>query len=278
MSRRTDLAIEEDIVAEGIKSEEKHLGDVKITTIEIGNSKTAEKFGKKRGKYITVEFTDIEKISDYTELKEGIILSLKSLFKESPENILVVGLGNREITADSIGPRVAERMLATRHIAGDFAQKIGLHGLRSVSVVTPNVLGKTGIEATELVAGLVNKIKPQAVIAIDACVSLSINRLFKTIQLSNSGISPGSGVKNSRKELSFKTLGVPVIALGIPTVVDAAQLAFELTGEETKINTDLIVTPKESDLLCHRISEILSEALNVFLQPEIEEEILFELV
>ncbi|MBO5021607.1 MAG: GPR endopeptidase [Clostridia bacterium] len=278
MSRRTDLAIEEDIVAEGIKSEEKKLGDVKLTTIEISSNKTAEKFGKKKGKYITVEFADIEKIADYSELKVGIISSLKSLFKENPENILVVGLGNREITADSIGPRVAERILATRHIAGEFAEKIGLHGLRPVSVVTPNVLGKTGVEATELVAGLVNKIKPQAVIAIDACVSLSINRLFKTIQLSNSGISPGSGVKNSRKELSFKTLGVPVIALGIPTVVDAAQLAFELTGEETKINTDLVVTPKESDLLCHRISEILSEALNVFLQPEIDEEILFDLV
>lgn len=278
MNRRTDLAIEEDIVSEGIKSEEKSLGAVKLTTVEIQSSKTAEKFGKKKGKYITVEFPDIEKIADYSEIKKGIISSLKGLFKEKTENILVVGLGNREITADSIGPRVAERLLATRHIAGDFATKIGLHGLRSVSVVTPNVLGKTGIEVTELVAGLVNKIKPQAVIAIDACVSLSINRLFKTIQLSNSGISPGSGVKNSRKELSFKTLGVPVIAIGIPTVVDAAALAFELTGEETKIDTDMVVTPKESDLLCHRISEILSEALNVFLQPEIDEEILFDLV
>ncbi len=278
MSRRTDLAIEEDIVSEGIKSEEKYLGEVKLTTVEISSSKTAEKFGKKRGKYITVEFPDTQKITDYSEIKEGIIESLKSIFRESPQNILVVGLGNSEITADSIGPSVAKRLLATRHIAGDFANEIGLRGLRSVSVVTPNVLGKTGIEATELIAGLVNKIKPQAVIAIDACVSLSINRLFKTIQLSNSGISPGSGVKNSRKELSFKTLGVPVIALGIPTVVDAATLAFELTGKETEISTDMVVTPKESDILCHRISEILSEALNVFLQPEIDEEILFDLV
>lgn len=278
MSKRTDLAIEENIVLEGIKSEEKNLGDVKITTVKIDNPKTAEKFGKKRGKYITVEFRDIEKITDYSEIKKALILSLKTLLKEGPENILVVGLGNREITADSIGPRVAERIFATRHIAGEFAKKIGLHGLHSVSVVTPNVLGKTGIEVTELVAGLVNKIEPQAVIAIDACVSLSINRLFKTIQLSNSGISPGSGVKNSRKELSFKTLGVPVIAIGIPTVVNAEVLAFELTGKETEINTDMVVTPKESDLLCHKISEILSEALNVFLQPEIEEDLLFNLV
>lgn len=278
MSRRTDLAIEENINENGIKSEEKSIKDVKITTVEITDEATAQKINKHTGKYITVEFPSLDKITDYSEIKEGIILSLKSIVGEKLKNVLVVGLGNREITADSVGPAVAERLLATRHIAGDFAERIGLIGLRSVAVVTPNVLGKTGIESTELIEGLVRKIKPQAVIAIDACISLSINRLFKTVQLSDSGISPGSGVKNSRRELSLKTLGVPVISIGIPTVVDAMTLAFELTGKETKTDTDMVVTPKDSDLLCHRISEILAEALNVFLQPDIDSEILFALV
>lgn len=278
MSRRTDLAIEENIKENGIKTEEKNIKNVKITTVEISDEEASKKINKAVGKYITVEFPSLQKITDYREIKEGVIYSLKSIIGKRLKKVLVVGLGNREITADSIGPTVAEGILATRHIAGEFAESIGLFGLRSVAVVTPNVLGKTGIESTELIEGLVKKTEPDAVIAIDACISLSINRLFKTVQLSDSGISPGSGVKNSRKELSLKTLGVPVISIGIPTVVDAMTLAYELTGKETKTETDLVVTPKDSDLLCHRISEILAEALNVFLQPEIDEQLLFDLV
>ena len=278
MSIRTDLAIEEIGEEKGIKTLNKTKGEVQINEVEISDEKTAEKLNKKAGKYITVEFPSLEKITDYEDIKNGIKESLHSLLKEKDDNILVVGLGNNEITADSIGPATAVKLLATRHIAGEFAEKIGLHGLKSVSVITPNVLGKTGIEVTETVAGLVEKIKPQAVIVIDALASRSINRLFRTVQLSDSGISPGSGVKNSRKELSLKTLGVPVIAVGVPTVMDAGNLAFELTGKETVSDTDMIVTPKDADLLCHRISEILAEALNVFLQPEIEEEILLKLV
>lgn len=278
MSIRTDLAIEEIGEEKGIKTLNKTKGEVQINEVEISDEKTAEKLNKKAGKYITVEFPSLEKITDYEDIKNGIKESLHSLLKEKDDNILVVGLGNNEITADSIGPATTVKLLATRHIAGEFAEKIGLHGLKSVSVITPNVLGKTGIEVTETVAGLVEKIKPQAVIVIDALASRSINRLFRTVQLSDSGISPGSGVKNSRKELSLKTLGVPVIAVGVPTVMDAGNLAFELTGKETVSDTDMIVTPKDADLLCHRISEILAEALNVFLQPEIEEEILLKLV
>lgn len=278
MSIRTDLAIEEKIEENGLKTVKKRQGEVEICEVEIYDSEKAKKLNKRVGKYITVEFESVEKITDYSDIKRSVKEALLSIAPENLNNVLVVGLGNTEITADSIGPKTAVRLLATRHIAGEFAEKIGLGGLHSVSVVTPNVLGKTGIEVTELIEGLVKKINPQAVIAIDALASLSVNRLFRTIQLSNSGISPGSGVKNSRKELSQKTLGVPVIAVGVPTVVDALTLAFELTGKETVTDTDMIVTPKDADLLCHRISEILAEALNVFLQPEIEEEILLSLV
>ena len=145
-------------------------------------------------------------------------------------------------------------------------------------MVAPNVLGKTGIEVSEIIESIVKKTAPQAVIVIDALASMSITRLFKTVQLCDTGISPGSGVKNSRRELSQKTLGVPVIAVGVPTVVDALTLAFEITEELPKNDTDMIVTPKDADLLCHRISEILSSSLNVFLQPNIAPEIIFSLV
>ena len=279
MSIRTDLAIE--LNAEkikGTKTEEKAVGNIKTTITEIVDEAAAQRLNKPIGKYITVEFPSVEKITDFTDLKTAIKESLKELMGETSERVLVVGLGNTEITADSIGPQTALGILATRHITGQFAENIGLKGLKSVSVVTPNVLGKTGIEATELVLGAVKIINPQAVIVIDALASSSISRLFRTVQISNTGITPGSGVKNSRRELSKKTLGVPVIAVGVPTVSDVNTIALELTGLYGNDNTDMIVTPKDADILSHRVSEILSQTINVFLQPEIEEEIILQLV
>lgn len=282
MSKRTDLAIEleENISGEssGIIKKAKKTNEISVSTIEIISDSAAQKLGKEKGKYITVEFPAVDKIDSFEDIKNEIILSLKELIPVGAENILVIGLGNDEITADSIGPKTAAKLLATRHIAGEFAENIGLSGLHSTSVLVPNVLGKTGIEVSEITQGIISKTKPQAVIVIDALASMSINRLFKTIQLSNTGISPGSGVKNSRKELSEKTLGVPVIAVGVPTVVDALTLAFEITENIPKNDTDMIVTPKDADILCQKLSEILSEAINLFLQPEIAPEILFSLV
>lgn len=282
MNLRTDLAIElesrQTAENEGIKKNEKENDEVKVTEIEILTDIAAEKIGKPVGKYITLEFPSVDKIDSFDEIKKELVTALENLLPKNRENILVVGLGNDEITSDSIGPFTAKRLLATRHIAGEFAESIGLKGLKSVSVLTPNVLGKTGIEVSEIIAGVVKKINPQAVIAVDALASQSITRLFRTVQLCNTGISPGSGVKNSRRELSEKTLGVPVIAVGVPTVVDALTLAFEITEEIPKNDTDMIVTPKDADLLCHRISEILAHSLNLFLQPQIDPEILFSLV
>ena len=278
MSIRTDLAIEENLEEHGINSVEKKEGDVTVCEVEIKSEEKAKILRKNIGKYITISFPSLEKLNDFEIIKKYIKSSLESLLPKSVESTLIIGLGNTDITADSVGPVTAEKILATRHIVGEFSERIGLKGLKCVAVVRPDVLGKTGIETAEITESIVKKIKPQAVIVIDALCSGSIDRLFNTIQLSDSGISPGSGVKNKRKELSQKTLGVPVIAVGIPTVVDALTLAFELTGKESKMNTDLIVTPKDADLLTHRMSEILAESLNVFLQPEIEEEILLELV
>ena len=147
-----------------------------------------------------------------------------------------------------------------------------------MAVITPDVLGKTGIETAELIRGTADKIKPAAVIAVDALAARDPNRLFKTVQLTNSGISPGSGVKNRRGEISEKTIGVPVIAVGVPTVTDAEAIAYSLTGTEPETDSGMFVTPKEVDMLCGKISKILSETLNEFLQPEIDADIIEELV
>lgn len=282
MSLRTDLAIEStegiDTDIQGIKSTERTSNSVKITKTEILSEKAEEALGREKGKYITLEFLTPDTPELFSVAKTEIIGALGELIPEGAKSILVIGLGNSEIVSDSIGPETAGRLLATRHIAGDFAESIGLNGLRTVSVFIPNVLGKTGIETGEIAEGITGKIHPDAVIAIDALASQSVRRLFKTVQLCNTGISPGSGVKNSRHALNEKSLGVPVIAIGVPTVVDALTLAYEITGEEAKEDIDMILTPKDADILCHRISEILSTALNIFLQPEIPEEILLELV
>lgn len=264
---RTDLAIESKKDDQNYEKSEYKKGD--ITVCEIEN---------REEKYITVSFDDLMRISDYGEIEKEVKNQIKALLPKEFEKIMVIGLGNREITPDSIGPSTAERLLATRHIAGEFAEKIGLSGLKSISVISPGVLGKTGVETGEITEGLVKKIMPDALIAIDALAAGSIKRVFRTVQITNTGISPGSGVKNSRKELSFKTLGVPVIAVGVPTVMTAQNLAFELCNKEPKEGEDFIVTPKDSDLLCHRISEILSKSINEALQPKIEPEILSALV
>jgi len=277
MQKRTDLALEI-LEEEKEKIRVRNNKEITVTEIDIKDKKKAEKYGKPCGKYISLEFPSVEKISDYSEIEEEIKNAIFSLLPKIKNNILVVGLGNREITCDSIGPVTAEKILATRHLTQEFAQSIGLKGIKSVSVTVPNVLGKTGIEATDAVKGTVKTVNPDAVIVIDALACTSINRLFRSVQLCNSGISPGSGVKNSRKEISQNTLGVPVIAIGVPTVVDAMTLSAELSGKEPQFETDLIVTPKDADLLSHRISEIIANALNVALQPEIDPEIVLQLV
>ena len=261
-----------------MEKEVKKEGEIRVSSIKITSKEGEEAVGKPMGSYITLEFPPIYKICDYSELQNSVVSALAQLLPEGKESILIAGLGNTEITPDAVGPLTAKQILATRHISGQFAENIGLKGLKSVSVITPGVLGQTGIETAELIKGAVTAVKPDAVIVIDALAAKSAERLFRTVQLCNTGISPGSGVKNSRRELSEKTLGVPVIALGIPTVTDADTLALELTGKEPERPTDMFVTPKEVDLLVERISELLALSLNRFLQPKIDGEIISQLV
>ena len=282
MSIRTDLAIElaggENEEIKGVEKELSEEGEIKISAVKITSKEGEETIGKPMGKYITLEFPPIYKICDYSVLQNSLVSALNKLLPTKRESILIAGLGNTDITPDAVGPLTAKQILATRHISGQFAENIGLKGLRSVSVISPGVLGQTGIETAELIKGAVEAVKPDAVIVIDALTAQSAERLFKTVQLCNTGISPGSGVKNSRREISEKILGIPVIAVGVPTVTDADTLAFELTGKEPERATDMFVTPKEVDLLVERISEILALSLNRFLQPDIDEDIISQLV
>lgn len=282
MSVRTDLAIElsggEKGNIKGVEREFKDKGEIKISTVKITSKEGEEAIGKPIGKYITLEFEPIYKISDYSSLKTEVVKALNSLLPQKRESLLIAGLGNTEITPDAVGPLTAKQILATRHISGQFAENIGLKGLKSVSVISPGVLGQTGIETAEILKGAVAAVRPDALIAIDALKADSKDRLFRTVQLCDTGISPGSGVKNSRREISEKTLGIPVIAVGVPTVTDIDSLALELTGKEPENSSDMFVTPKEVDLLVDRISEILALCLNKFLQPEIDEEIIAQLV
>ena len=282
MALRTDLAIEmsggenEDI--KGVEKEYNEQGDIKITTVKITSVEGERATGKPMGEYITLEFPPIYKICDYSVLEKTVIGALERLLKGKRENILIAGLGNTEITPDAVGPLTARGILATRHISGQFAEDIGLKGLKSVSVITPGVLGQTGIETAELIKGAISAVRPDVLIVIDALTAGSAERLFRTIQLCNTGISPGSGVKNSRQEISEKNLDIPVIAVGVPTVTAADTLALELTGKEAEKESNMFVTPKDVDLLVDRISEILAQALNLFLQPEIDGDIISRLV
>lgn len=264
--RRTDLAIDKDFSKKYDVKKDTKEKEISVYSME-----------DKREKYIVIEFPKIEKIVDYNPLKEEIIKALKSFLPSGFDSVLTVALGNRDIISDSIGPFTANRLIATRHLNQEFKENLGLSELKNISVVTPDVLGKTGIEVFEMIKGILNDVKPSLVVAIDALATSSINRLFRTVQITNTGITPGSGVKNNRQELSEKTLGIPVISIGVPTVLTAESLAYELTEKEPVFDTDLVVTPKDCDLYTEKICKVLGESLNIAFQPDISPEIIAEL-
>lgn len=286
---RTDLALElkENLQGDlnGIKCEEKVENDVHISTITVENENGEKLIGKPRGKYITFTFPSIS--DDASPAEERAQMIAKHLSGLLPDGlVLVAGLGNTEITPDALGPYTAARVLATRHINDEIKRASGLDDLNPVAVISPGVLGKTGIETFEIIKGIVDSINPSAVIAVDAFASKSLSRLGTTVQIASSGISPGSGVKNKRKELSRESLGVPVISIGVPTVVDGTTLAAELLEDESdsvmeKVRPegrDMFVTPREIDLIISRSSRFLSLALNLALQPEYSAEEIESLV
>ncbi|MBR4868310.1 MAG: GPR endopeptidase [Clostridia bacterium] len=288
MEIRTDLALEmKEMATEdctGVQSEEISVGTAKITRITVTDPKGSRLVGKPCGTYITIEvppFSD-ESASD-DERRSAITVELSRILpKEGP--ILIAGLGNADITPDALGPKTVERILATRHIGQELSTALGLGVLRPVSVISPGVLGKTGIETAEIIQGVVNEVAPSAVIVIDALASRRLSRLGCTVQIADTGITPGSGVGNARSEISQTTLGVPVIALGVPTVVDATTLAKDLLEGETEQEDiaqngqGMMVTPKEIDTVIHHAADLVALSINCALHPHLSPEVLMALV
>lgn len=284
MDIRTDLALEQKETKtgtlEGITSAKETYGEITVTRIKVHNSLGEKALNKSIGDYVTVEIPPIDRHGGAFEDTVKIIAKeLSTLLKGVSGTVLVVGIGNTDITPDALGPKTAQGILATRHISRELCEQIGLPSLKSVAVLSPGVLGQTGMELQEIVKGAVENIKPCAVIAVDALTARRVSRLGCTVQLSNTGISPGSGVNNARKELSKATLGIPVIAVGIPTVVNAATLIYDFCGHTMdEDNKDMIVTPKEIDLMIDRAAELLSYSINLCLQPDTDSEIIRALV
>ncbi len=311
---RTDLAIEaREIYKERTKQEISGVEvntdegeNYKITRVKVLNKEGEEKLGKKQGSYITIEVPQMKKADQDLKDQISTILAkeLRNLVKTNKTTqTLVVGLGNWNVTPDALGPKVTERIYVTRHFFKAY-QKIEDETMSDVSAISPGVMGLTGIETSEIIKGIVEKTKPDLVVAIDALASRKMERISSTIQISDTGISPGSGVGNKRKSLSKEYLGVPVIAIGVPTVVDAATMVNDTIGliidsmkkhategkqfysmledmEEgdkyqlirevlTPYSGNVMVTPKEIDDLINDISQIIANALNISLHPGID--------
>lgn len=228
--------------------------------------------GKAKGSYITLELPPFsDNAAPPEEYYQAAADELRGLLPEEGL-VLIVGMGNKEITPDALGPRCAAQILATRHITKELSRVTGLEGLRPTAVLAPGVLGQTGIEVLEILKSLCKSMSPSAVIVIDALASRSLERLGRTVQLSDAGISPGAGVGNNRPQISRETLGTPVIAVGVPTVVDAETLARDISGSEQRLTgstaAGMIVTPREIDLLVERAARYLACSINAALHPD----------
>ena len=268
--------------------------DISTTVVEILNENGSQALQKDIGKYITIELKDVKYLDEHQRknIIDILVEQIKALIgTDNSKSILVVGLGNSQATPDSLGPKVVENLDITRHLL-NFAKDFMDPDTRSVSGISPGVLGTTGIETSEIVNSVVSSVKPDIIIAIDSLASSSFKRVGNTIQLSNTGITPGSGVRNKREGLNEKTLNVPVIAIGVPTVVDIATITNEtldkviennefiknieftnsnLSDRENRqifisntLDTEnYIVTPKEVDELIEIMSDIISSGINM---------------
>jgi len=318
-SIRTDLALEtHEFVREkehakntkstnlpGVDVENSGTQDIKVTRVRVTSPTGEASIGKPMGNYITLEIPRLKENDQvlYEESCKALSQELAKILRlNNKSNILVVGLGNWNVTPDALGPKVIKGLMVTRHLL-EYVPKQVDKGVRSVCSVTPGVLGITGIETGEIVKGIVEKVKPDVVIAIDSLASRRMERVNTTIQIADTGISPGSGVGNKRMEISVNTLGIPVIAIGVPTVVDAATMAndtidlvidnlineakedkqfynmlknidrnekYQLIQEVLEPYVgNLIVTPKEVDDVIDRIAKVIANGLNIALHQGI---------
>ncbi len=299
-SIHTDLALEDkerfesdNVEISGVSVEEVYHEDteIQVTTVKILTENGAKIMRKPVGTYITMEapnMMDLE-VENRQDVATEIAQYLKQVLELTKKDytVLVVGLGNREVTPDALGPRVVEELHVTRHIIREYG-KYALNDKEShmVSAIAPGVMAQTGMETSEVVRGIVDEIKPDFVIAIDALAARNTKRLNRTIQIADTGINPGSGVGNHRKGITKETMGVPVIAIGVPTVVDAATIVrdtienfadtLEPTEKHEAINQliaphlyGMFVTPKDIDETIVRLASLVSDALNILFRKEV---------
>lgn len=262
---------------------EEEIGDATVCRLNIESADDEKKYGRARGHYVTVFcdkiwLMDTEAIEAMAHIVSHELEKLLCRVCGVPVNeqrVLVAGLGNPDMTSDSIGPFTVRQMTVTRHLGGMINKIFGHEKVASICAIAPGVLSQTGIETAEIIMGAVDKIRPDVIVAIDALAARACERLGTTVQLSDSGISPGSGVGNARRAINIESMGVPVLSLGVPTVVDSATLVLDSlgragvnieNGEMEKIvgeGRSFFVTPKESDMIARSVSELLATALDI---------------
>lgn len=298
MQIRTDLAMESRHLAEniqGVNCKTIRHGAIEETHVIIESDEAAEALSKAKGTYITLSCEGMWQadVAERSALMHALSSVLKGLLPPFGD-ILIIGLGNRHITADALGSRVLEGILVTRHMKNVISDSIQGR-LRGVCAVAPGVLGITGIETAEMVKGVVEHTRPAALIAIDALAAREANRICTTIQVTDTGILPGSGVGNHRLGITRETMGIPVIAIGVPMVVYASVIArdglsmllddmgMDQEAHEPAIEAlvkkisarelgDMVVTPREVDVLVGKVAAIIADGLNMALQPRLSEE------
>ena len=275
---RTDLAVEDYENDKKSEIEEYNLENINIKKITLDET-NAKKYLKKEGVYYTLTTDSIIDLEhdDATKVSIALAQILEDIYEEynltQSSYILILGLGNDEITPDSLGPKVVKNLFVTKHLA-DLGQLE--EGLGIIGAIAPGVMGQTGIETSDIISALVKKTKPELVLVVDALASRSLHRVNRTIQISTAGINPGSGVGNKRKEISYKTLGVPVVAIGVPTVVDIASIFYDIKDFFNEENNEMdvrstlnesdlnfMVTNKDIDEMMNMMADIISKAVNV---------------
>lgn len=284
---RTDLALESAESVQGVReemngvsvSEEYHARtDVTVTTVKIESKNASKRLGKPNGTYITLEAPAMHEEDEeyHREISKELADCICNLLPhhEKELSVLVVGLGNRSVTADSLGPLVIDNLHVTRHVLLEYGAAAYDGNANMISGIVPGVMAKTGMESMEIVRGVVDSTTPDVILVVDALAARSTKRLNRTIQITNTGIHPGSGVGNHRSTLNKESLGKPVIAIGVPTVVDAATIVNDAVGrrfDDISFSTmtelsNMYVTGKDIDEIIKRLSFTISEGINMALK------------
>lgn len=273
-----DLELGDSYSLNGINSRiEKHKGCT-ITYVNIDSEEQARKINRDIGKYITIETDKVHKItdSDFESIVNLTAKVIKNIINVSEQGrILILGLGNRDITPDSLGPKCIDRIIVTRGLEKEMPEIIGYNGFSNVSAISTNVFGVTGIESAEIAKGIANVLNPQLIIVIDALSTVSLTRLCKTIQISNTALIPGGGINNSREEISSENLDVPTISIGMPTVADTKSILNEAGLSENSLGdyaNSLIITPSNIDIATDTAAKLIAFSINKALHYDLSTE------